>query len=246
MIEAIGSSTDNATWWSKGTLNAAAIVLVGLPLSALGYRWGIWGLGFAFTALRYLLYFAIAALASTLVVGVIALVKKRRKDTVTVALALVMVVIPAAFVLMQFRAVQSVPPIHDITTDGVNPPMFSGLVDGVPERSLKYEDVYDQQQSAYPDIASITSSLSVADAYAKALAAAASLGWEIAREDQSAGIFEAVDTTFWFGFKDDVIIRVVSQGGGSMVDVRSVSRIGRSDLGKNADRIREFIRAFQP
>jgi uncharacterized protein (DUF1499 family) len=78
------------------------------------------------------------------------------------------------------------------------------------------------------------------------LAAASSLGWEIAREDQSAGIFEAVDTTFWFGFKDDVIIRVVSQGGGSMVDVRSVSRIGRSDLGKNADRIREFIRAFQP
>lgn len=245
MSEAIVSSSDNATWWSKGLLIAAAVVLVGLPLSALGYRWGLWGLGFAFTALRYLFYFAIAALASTLVGGAIALVKKRRKDVVTIAHALVMVGVPAAFVLMQFRAVQGVPPIHDITTDGVNPPMFSGLVEGMPERSLAYEDVYDQQQSAYPDIESMASPLSVADAYAKALATAASLGWEIAREDQSAGLVEAVDTTFWFGFKDDVIIRVGARGDGSVIDVRSVSRVGRSDLGKNADRIREFVEAFQ-
>ncbi len=245
MSEAIVSSSDNATWWSKGLLIAAAVVLVGLPLSALGYRWGLWGLGFAFTALRYLFYFAIAALASTLVGGAIALVKKRRKDVVTIAHALVMVGVPAAFVLMQFRAVQGVPPIHDITTDGANPPMFSGLVEGMPERSLAYEDVYDQQQSAYPDIESIASPLSVADAYAKALATAASLGWEIAREDQSAGLVEAVDTTFWFGFKDDVIIRVGARGDGSVIDVRSVSRVGRSDLGKNADRIREFVEAFQ-
>ncbi len=245
MSEAIVSSSDNATWWSKGLLIAAAVVLVGLPLSALGYRWGLWGLGFAFTALRYLFYFAIAALASTLVGGAIALVKKRRKDIVTIAHALVMVGVPAAFVLMQFRAVQGVPPIHDITTDGANPPMFSGLVEGMPERSLAYEDVYDQQQSAYPDIESMASPLSVADAYAKALATAASLGWEIAREDQSAGLVEAVDTTFWFGFKDDVIIRVGARGDGSVIDVRSVSRVGRSDLGKNADRIREFVEAFQ-
>ncbi|MEE8042958.1 MAG: DUF1499 domain-containing protein [Pseudomonadales bacterium] len=245
MSEAIVSSSDNATWWSKGLLIAAAIVVVGLPLSALGYRWDLWGLGFAFTALRYLFYFAIAALASTLVGGGIALVKKRRKDVVTLAHALVMVAVPALFVLMQFRAVQGVPPIHDITTDGANPPMFSGLVEGMPERSLEYEDVYAQQQSAYPDIESIASTLSVADAYAKALAAAAALGWEIAREDQSTGLFEAVDTTFWFGFKDDVIIRVSERGDGTMVDVCSVSRICRSDLGKNADRIREFVKAFE-
>ena len=245
MSEAIESSTEHATWWSKGTLIAATIVLVGLPLSALGYRWGLWGLGFAFTALRYLFFFAFATLASTLVVGVVALVKKRRKDVVPTAHALVMVAIPIAFVFMQYRAIQGVPPIHDITTDGANPPMFSGLVEGMPERSLVYEDVYDQQQAAYPDIESIASSLNVADTYAKALATAASLGWEITREDQSAGLFEAVDTTLWFGFKDDVIVRVSAQGGGSMVDVRSVSRIGRSDLGKNADRIREFVKAFE-
>jgi uncharacterized protein (DUF1499 family) len=118
-------------------------------------------------------------------------------------------------------------------------------VEEMPERSLVYEDVYDQQQAAYPDIESIASSLNVADTYAKALATAASLGWEITREDQSASSFEAVDTTLWFGFKDDVIVRVSAQGGGSMVDVRSVSRVGRSDLGKNADRIREFVEAFE-
>lgn len=244
MSEVISSPGQSTTWWGKSLLIAGAVVLLGLPLAALGFRWGLWGLSFAFTALRYLSFFAIAALALTVVGGAIALAKHRRKDVIAIAHALAMVLIPAAFVFMQYQAIQGVPPIHDITTDGANPPTFSGQVEGMPERSLTYEDVYDQQQEAYPDIEPITSSLSIDDAYAKALATASALGWEIAPADPNTGTFEAVDTTFWFGFKDDVIIRVGSHTEGSIVDVRSVSRIGRSDLGKNADRIRDFIEAF--
>ncbi len=244
MSKVMSSPGQKASWWGKSLLIAGVVVLVGLPLAALGYRWGLWGLGFAFTTLRYLSYFGIAAFAATLVGGGVALAKHRRKDVIAIAHALAIVLVPVAFVLNQYRAIQGVPPIHDITTDGANPPMFSGQVEGMPERSLTYEDVYDRQQPAYPDIEPITSSLSVDDAYAKALATATGLGWEIAREDPSAGTFEAVDTTFWFGFKDDVIIRVGPHAGASIVDVRSVSRIGRSDLGKNASRIREFVDAF--
>jgi uncharacterized protein (DUF1499 family) len=54
---------------------------------------------------------------------------------------------------------------------------------------------------------------------------------------------EATDTTFWFGFKDDVVVRVraAENGGGSIVDVRSVSRVGQSDLGLNAKRIGSIL-----
>jgi uncharacterized protein (DUF1499 family) len=60
-------------------------------------------------------------------------------------------------------------------------------------------------------------------------------------EAPAEGRLEATDTTFWFGFKDDVVVRVRPDGTGSRVDVRSLSRVGRSDLGMNARRIRRFL-----
>jgi uncharacterized protein (DUF1499 family) len=64
------------------------------------------------------------------------------------------------------------------------------------------------------------------------------MGWEIVDSDPARGRIEATATTPWFGFEDDVVVRVRPQGGGSRVDVRSVSRVGRSDVGTNARRIR--------
>jgi uncharacterized protein (DUF1499 family) len=77
----------------------------------------------------------------------------------------------------------------------------------------------------------------------KAIDAARALDWEIVASDAPAGRIEATATTMWFGFKDDIVVRVRPEaGGGSRVDVRSVSRVGQSDVGANAKRIREFIR----
>lgn len=78
-------------------------------------------------------------------------------------------------------------------------------------------------------------------AFAKARAAARDMGWEIVSADPAAGRIEAVATTFWFGFKDDVTVRVTPQGGASRIDVRSKSRVGRGDAGANARRIREYL-----
>ena len=55
------------------------------------------------------------------------------------------------------------------------------------------------------------------------------------------GRIEATDTTFWFGFKDDVVVRVQPADNGSRIDVRSESRVGKSDVGTNARRIRAYL-----
>ena len=83
-----------------------------------------------------------------------------------------------------------------------------------------------------------------ADAFKRALQAARDMGWEIVAADAAAGRIEATDTTFWFGFKDDVVIRVEADGAGSRVDLRSVSRVGVGDVGANAARIRAYLRTL--
>ena len=137
------------------------------------------------------------------------------------------------------------PPIHDITTDTSDPPSF---VDVLPLRAgAKNSAVYGGsavaalQHAAYPDIAPVNLSLAPAAAFAKALAAANAMEWSIVAVDSAAGRIEATATTRVFRFKDDVVIRIRPDSGGSRVDIRSVSRIGGGDLGKNASRIREFI-----
>ena len=137
------------------------------------------------------------------------------------------------------------PPIHDITTDTSDPPPF---VDVLPLRAgARNSAVYGgstvaaMQHAAYPDIAPVYLALAPTAAFVKALAAANAMEWSIVAADSSAGRIEATATTRVFRFKDDVVIRIRPHDGGSRVDIRSVSRIGGGDLGKNASRIREFI-----
>jgi uncharacterized protein (DUF1499 family) len=89
---------------------------------------------------------------------------------------------------------------------------------------------------------------SAGETFDRALAAVRDLGWEVVASDRSSGRIEAVDTTFWFGFKDDVVIRIaeVPPNGGARVDVRSKSRVGVGDLGTNANRVRELLGRLQP
>ena len=70
--------------------------------------------------------------------------------------------------------------------------------------------------------------------------------WELITVAPGEGRLEAVATTAWFGFKDDIVVRIVESGDGSLVDVRSKSRLGLSDVGTNARRIRRFMAQMQP
>ena len=78
-------------------------------------------------------------------------------------------------------------------------------------------------------------------AFDRALAVAQDLEWRIVTADKAAGRIEATDTTRWFGFEDDVVVRLTPWGSGTRVDVRSVSRVGGGDAGTNARRIRDYL-----
>ena len=140
-------------------------------------------------------------------------------------------------------------PLHDITTDVADPPEFtSGLKNRSRSiNSLQYggESVAKMQRLAYPDIKTITVNKTPEQAYQIANKVVIKLGWEISETNKSLFTIEAVDTTRIFGFKDDIIIRIRANENGSQIDIRSLSRIGTSDFGANAKRIRHFIQAFR-
>ncbi|HMB73320.1 MAG TPA: DUF1499 domain-containing protein, partial [Gammaproteobacteria bacterium] len=141
------------------------------------------------------------------------------------------------------------------TTDTENPPAFVAVlplranapntaVYGGGERETP-ESLAEQQLSAYPDIEPQRFDEPPDAVFARALAAATSLGWEIVAEVPNEGRIEATDTTFWFRFKDDIVIRIRPDGsGGSVLDARSVSRVGVGDAGTNAARLRRFFAAL--
>ncbi|WP_409439544.1 DUF1499 domain-containing protein [Psychromonas sp. GE-S-Ul-11] len=141
------------------------------------------------------------------------------------------------------------PPIHDISTDTTNPPKFVFLGDDRPgaKNTLQYggQQIAEQQEQAYPNVKPLLTSLSTKNAYQKSLLLADKIGWEIVYEDPEKGFLEATAYTAFFHFADDVIIRISEQENGSKIDIRSVSRIGRSDRGVNAQRISTFIGDFK-
>ena len=142
----------------------------------------------------------------------------------------------------------SVPAIHDITTDTENPPIFVAIVPlraNAPNTLDYSSEVAAQQKAAYPEIQPLRLELVPDVAFTQAHEAAKGQGWEIVDTDRSAGRIEATDTTFWYGFKDDVVVRLTPEGSATRVDVRSVSRVGLGDVGKNASRIREYLKALQ-
>jgi uncharacterized protein (DUF1499 family) len=156
----------------------------------------------------------------------------------------------AAFVppLILLEQAKSVPPIHDITTDPFDPPAFHSLlaIRRMTPNGADYGgmEIAKQQQQAYPDVKSLIVKTPPNETVQKAIDKARSLGWYIVASDAPAGRIEATDTTTWFGFQDDIVIRVRPEPTGSRVDVRSVSRVGKSDVGANAKRIREFLKAM--
>ena len=114
-----------------------------------------------------------------------------------------------------------------------NPPGYAGRAVAV------------QQERAYPDIRPALLAVAPITAFQRALAAARTQGWEIVAAAPAEGRIEASDTSFWFGFVDDVVIRVTPTDEGSRVDIRSKSRVGGSDVGINAKRIRKFLAELQ-
>lgn len=158
---------------------------------------------------------------------------------------LLLSVIVAGFIWSLYETARSLPPIHDITTDMVNPPSFEAVLRHRPEGSnsplYAGEEIARQQRAAYPDIKPIVVARTPDEVMPAIEKAARILGWEVVAADPAAGRLEATDSTLWFGFKDDVVVRLTPEGDSTVIDVRSASRVGVSDVGANAERIRRFF-----
>ncbi|MDO8794090.1 MAG: DUF1499 domain-containing protein [Vicinamibacterales bacterium] len=164
------------------------------------------------------------------------------------AIGLLILLVPLVTVAGNRRHARGLPSIHDITTDTTDPPRFIDAVSRrVPgENTVDYEGdgVARQQHAAYPDLQPLLVDEPAASVFARLLTAMQGLGWEILGQDAAAGRIEATDTTFWFGFKDDVVVRIRPDGPRTRVDVRSASRVGLGDVGTNARRIRTLTAAL--
>jgi len=247
-------------WYHKLVLALAILIPLFFIISTLGVKFGLWdwkvGLGLTFKFTPILL----PLLALSGVIGlVLAAVIKPRKGYAVSAVALLIGLAGLAHGGKVKKTAESLPYIHDITTDTQDVPSFTQAimseraeVDGVntvdyigkrdkPEGTLV--SVLQSQAEAYSDIRPLILSDAPDVVFGQAKAAIKQMGWALKSENVEAGVLEATDTTFWYGFKDDVVIRIrPSEGGGSVVDVRSISRVGGSDIGANAARIRKFLK----
>ena len=211
----------NARLWAPAALLIAFVAVLMLLASGPGTRLGAWDFRTGFWLLRYGAWVGGAA-AVLAIVGL--LVPGFRVTRLSMLIAALIIGAVCLALPLQFRSrAAGVPPINDISTD------------------LSSAKFAEEQKKGYPDLRALELAVPPAMAYSRALSAAEAMKWEIVKNDAKAGTLEAVDTTFWFGFKDDITVRVTAAGAGSRVDVRSRSRVGRSDLGTNARRIRAYL-----
>lgn len=227
-------------------LIVAAVTALTAAMAGFGSRWGLWHFRTGFTVLRWAVYAGLATAVIALPLAWVTRPGRKQPRGFLLALLAFLVSAPVFLVPLGWRArAGDVPPIHDITTDTNDPPVFQAIVPLRADASnpVEYQgaEVAAQQQAAYPDIRPAVLDIPAGRAYERALAAARAMGWEIVDADAEEGRIEATDRTFWFGFTDDIVIRLTPSGDRTIVDVRSKSRVGRSDVGTNARRIRSYL-----
>ncbi len=246
---------------------AALATPLWLMLAPIGYRMGWWGLG---TSLGFMtrevapIVVGVSILA-IIIATIIQLVKSPKRGAIITVILLFIPIFMGTRLIGTKQLVANLPPIHDIQTDWDNPIIFPEAL--IAERAANnWNEVKDEPRvpegakGIWPDAVGKTNKQLQEEKYSKfnlrpqlfsmkpdiAFEAAAEIaekqGWEIVTMDSEAGYIHATATTFWYGFVDDVIIRIEPQGTvGSKVNLRSVSRIGFSDMGANANRIKNYI-----
>lgn len=267
------SQTNGAFSKSLGALAWLSLVVAVLAVAAIaaagpGYQAHWWDLGFALgKMLKYGGYGALGAGLAAVLLTLVLLIRGPSRFLVPSVLALIVsggllyVMVPQLAMAREvplysdLMGVKPVPPIHDITTDTKAPPQFEAVLElrrtdwQEPKNPPEYDPTQGKLQLAFEGYADIKPAYFDAppDAvFDRALKTVNALGWLVIRADQEAGIIEASETSTWFGFTDDVVIRVSeTDDGRTRLDMRSESRIGVSDVGQNAKRIRRFMEAVK-
>ena len=244
--------------------NLARLVFAGFVISLVvgvtagfGTKYGMWDFKFGLlTLFPWCIYVGLGTVALGVVWGLLAFFTNSggaaRWGAIGLAGAVAVLVLP----LYSIYVAKTSPPIHDITTDVVNPPQFKAVLP-LRKGAMNSADYYgatkiawngetktvaEWQRKFYTDIHTVQILTPPEKMFARAQAAASAMGWKIVAVVPDEGRIEATDTTLFFGFTDDIVIRVKPSGMGAKLDIRSESRVGISDVGKNASRIRSFIK----
>jgi len=243
--------------WARGVTWLALVLALGAVAAALigavGAGRGLWHFRIGFEVLHFA--FWAAALGAVLGLAGLALTRGRPRRMLANLVAIVVAAGFLLYVASLLRTAKAVPAIHDATTDLADVPKFERLA----VRADNLEKIPDEGRADlkrlapearwkavhrlhYADLGSLRLNADPPTAVRRAAALARERGWTLALVDPAAGRVEATATSRFFRFKDDVVIRVrPAPGGGSLVDMRSVSRVGQSDLGVNAARVRAFM-----
>jgi len=237
-------------------LIAGVGALVWGAVAAVGTGWGFWAYtsGLKGVAGAFLLGIV------TILIGLVQMWRVRKSDTrssrIRCSVGMLVALVYVGWIGTFFVKALTVPAIHDVSTDLADPPAFQTLqlradnLDNVPGaddrkmRGLTPEQRWAMvHQKGYGDIRSVRVNEPVPTVIAKAERLAKARGWDVAITLPAEGRLEATETSAFFQFKDDVVLRVrpSDTGEGSIVDMRSVSRVGQSDLGMNAKRVRSFL-----
>ena len=222
-------------------LGALAIILP--MLGGLGTRAGVWSwpIGLLLTPLGLL----VAVIG--LLLGAVALLRLRKTGHAPGAAVAGTGISAMSSLYLGYLVALSfiLPRIHNISTDIEDPPEFTmaASLRGEGDNPLFYDSevIGPVQREAFPGLGPLELDLPPRRVYELARGALLDMGLELVREAPEQGEIEAVATTFWFGFKDDVVVRLRATDPGTRMDVRSVSRVGIGDFNANADRISEII-----
>ncbi len=263
-------------WLALLTLLATLVALGLALYGALGFKYGMLPLGEAllgYFRVAVVMFMGTAAVGALLTV--ILVFRSYKGGLISAILAAGVSLVVVGLVGPQVQTGRAVPPIHDISTDTQTPPAFQAIlpvraewcaqqhiVDSGgcnPSDYVRNPDylpgflgqetappISDLQAEAYPEIRPLTFLEDREAVFDRALAAAEGLGWTIVAAEREEGRIEASDTSFWFGFVDDVVIRIDEGATSTILDIRSQSRIGRSDVGVNARRITAFKERLVP
>jgi hypothetical protein len=225
-------------------------------VSALGTGWGLWEYTSGLKGVTWAFFLGLGAILFGLLYGWRTRKAVDQPSRVRRWTGMLMAIIYVGWVGTFLMAALTVPAIHDISTDLADPPSFQVLqlradnwdnIPGADDDDMK--GLTPQQrwvtvhQQGYGDIRSVRIDQPVPILIARAERLAKARGWDIAVSLPEEGRLEATETSMFFRFKDDIVLRVkpTDTGEGSVVDMRSVSRVGVSDLGMNAKRVRAFL-----
>ena len=228
------------SWLPKTTIYFALATILLSAAAVFGHTAGLWSFQPA------LLVFALAGALGLIggLLGAIGIAVERKiaksgNAWKTIVATLICLFVGGNFVGFVSKGA-SVPPIHDVTTNLADIPQFVTLNPNNPNP----DNWLALHEGGYSDLSTVTVAMSQATALAKAKEAAEGFGWENVTVNAPAGIIEATAVSSWFEFRDDIIIRIRDNAGSSDIDMRSVSRVGVSDIGANAKRIKAFMAAM--